>query len=103
MSVIRLGLAIPDLRLPRVYPCSAITGLRTTCGATPTSLYHRTCGVASHGADIWLCPVHAAVVASGGGICRECAVRGGVAPAHVYRIQMIPVRLPKISGTAIIR
>jgi hypothetical protein len=95
MAALSLGIAVADLGIPRAYPCTAITGLATTCGATPTSLYHRTCGVASHGTDIWLCPVHAALVAAGAAICRECAKRGGIAQARVYRIVTIPVRLPR--------
>ena len=106
-GVISLGLAVPDLGVPRAYPCNAFTGAdasaETICGATPTSLYHRTCGVDSHGRDIWLCPIHAAIVASGGASCHDCAIRGGISVARVYRVVMIPVRLPRISGTAIIR
>jgi len=90
-----LRLAVADLQIPRANPCSALITATTMCGATPASLYHRTCGVVSHGADIWLCPVHAAIVAAGAAMCRECAKRGGVAQARVYRIVMIPVRLPR--------
>jgi hypothetical protein len=95
MADISLGLYVPDLNVPRAEPCSALTGLTTMCGATPASLYHRTCGVASHGADIWLCPVHATLVAVGAAMCRMCADRGGVNAARVYRINMIPLRLPR--------
>jgi len=95
MAVLDLGLAIADLGIPRAEPCSALTTATAMCGATPTSLYHRTCGVASHGKDIWLCPVHAGLVAAGAAMCRECAGRGGIVAARVYRIVMIPVRLPK--------
>ena len=94
-----LSPAIPDLGIPRVELCSAMNG-RMICGATPTSIYHRTCGTFSHGSDIWLCPVHAAIVASGGAVCKECVRRGGVVPARIYRIIMIPVRLPKRYGEA---
>jgi hypothetical protein len=95
MAALELGLAVADLKIPRMEPCSALVAPRTECGATPASLYHRTCGVDSHGADIWLCPIHAALVAAGAAICRPCAERGGVAQACVYRIIMVPVRLPK--------
>jgi len=91
-----LGFAVPDLRLPRVEPCTAVVALSgAICGATPTSLYHRTCPVPSHGKDINLCPVHAALVASGFCMCRDCEIRGGVSQARIYRIVMLPVRLPK--------
>jgi hypothetical protein len=96
MSTHSLGLAVADLGIPRAYPCSAYVTAGSICGATPTSMYHRTCGVDSHGKDIWLCPVHAALVASGAASCHDCAIRGGVRQARVYRIVMIPVRLPKL-------
>lgn len=95
MAIIELGLAIPDLVVSRMEPCSTMTTAITLCGATPTSLYHRTCGVDSHGADINLCPVHAALVASGAAMCKACAARGGVSAARIYRINMVPVRLPR--------
>lgn len=95
-AAIPLGLAVPDLHVPRGWPCTAIVGpSAASCGATPASLYHRTCGTPSHGADIWLCPVHAAIVAAGAAMCRECEIRGAVVQARVYRIITIPVRLPK--------
>lgn len=87
-----IGLAVPDLKL-HWEPCTAITGPAISCGATPASLYYRTCGVASHGASVWLCPVHA-LLAPYGGICRECARRGGVVHVRVVRIVIEPVRLP---------
>jgi hypothetical protein len=95
MPTFQLGLAVADLEIPRAYPCSALTSINSICGATPTSMYHRTCGVDSHGEDIWLCPVHAALVAAGAAMCRRCAERGGIVQARVYRIVMIPVRLPR--------
>ena len=91
-----LGFAVPDLHVPRARPCTAIVGPSAgTCGATPASQYRRSCPVASHGKDIWLCPVHAAFVASGSCMCRDCEIRGGVSQARIYRIVMLPVRLPK--------
>ena len=33
-----------------------------SCGCTPSSLYRRECGIISHTREIWLCPVHAALV-----------------------------------------
>jgi hypothetical protein len=89
-----IGLAVPDLLVPRAEPCSAVTGAQSMCGATPTSRYHRSCGVPSHGEDIWLCPVHAAVVAAGGAMCRRCVENGGVVQAKIVRLVMLPVRLP---------
>lgn len=48
----------------------------------------------SHGADIWLCPVHAGLAAYGAATCRLCAERGGVVRVRVYRIAAEPIRLP---------
>lgn|SRR5215469_16771867 len=91
-----LGFAVPDLRLPRAEPCTAVVDAHgRQCGATPTAQYHRSCPVASHGKDIWLCPVHAALVAAGACNCRDCEIRGGISQARIYRIVMLPVRLPK--------
>ena len=92
---LRVGPAIPDLAIPRGNPCAAWTGPEATCGATPASLYHRTCGVISHGADIWLCPVHAGLAGSGMATCRLCAERGGRVRARIIRIATEPVRLPR--------
>jgi hypothetical protein len=78
MSVLQIGLAIADLGIARMWPCSAMTGPNLFCGATPCSKYLRRCGVESHARAIWLCPVHAALVAGGGSICKECAARGGI-------------------------
>ena len=86
LAVAGLELAIADLGIPRAEPCSALTGAVSMCGATPSSLYHRTCGVVSHGSDIWLCPVHAAIVATGAASCRDCLQRGGIVQARIYRI-----------------
>lgn len=89
-----IGLAVPDLKL-HWEPCTAVTGPEASCGATPASLYRRTCGVMSHGADIWLCPVHAGLAAYGAAICRLCAERGGAVRVRLYRIVAEPIRLPR--------
>lgn len=91
-----IGLAVPDLKL-HWEPCTARTGPDISCGATPSSMYYRTCGVESHGASVWLCPVHA-LLAPYGGVCRECASRGGVVPVRLVRIVTEPVRLSKTMG-----
>jgi hypothetical protein len=77
---------IPDLRVPRSYPCGALTAPETECGATPASLYRRGCGVLSHTREVWLCPVHASMAACGGAICRDCALRGGISPVFLIRL-----------------
>jgi hypothetical protein len=92
MATLHLGLAIADLKLPRMEPCSAVVAPRIECGATPASLYRRYCTVPSHERKIWLCPVHASVVASNGSICRDCAERGGVSPVMLIRLTE-PVRI----------
>ena len=89
-----LGLAIPDMRLPRMQPCSALIfpAKGIECAATPASKYRRFCSVATHKRIIWLCPVHAAMVVSGGTICRECAEHGGVEVVSLIRLSD-PIRL----------
>jgi len=84
-----------DLKVPRFPPCEAVVRPDTICGATPTAQYHRICVVISHCDQIWLCPVHAAIVSAGGAICRKCAVNGGIVPVRVSRVIMLPVRLPR--------
>lgn len=92
MAIVLVSPAIPDLTIPRSYPCSAIVAPETECGATPASLYSRACGVISHVRDIWLCPVHAAMAAGGLAICQECAKRGGMRPVMLVRLTE-PIRL----------
>jgi hypothetical protein len=82
-----LGLYVPSLEVPRAEPCEAYVGQEVICGATPASLFRKTCGVESHSRNIWLCPIHAAVVACGGATCHDCAIRGGVAP--IVRMYLI--------------
>jgi hypothetical protein len=91
--IFQVSPAIPDLRLARMYPCSAIIAPETECGATPASLYRRTCGVISHARNVWLCPVHAAIAACGGAMCQECARAGGIVTARLVRLSE-PVRMP---------
>jgi len=93
MATLELGLAVADLKIPRMEPCSALVAPRTECGATPASLYLRYCTVPSHERKIWLCPIHASVVAANGSICRECAAAGGVSPVMLFRLSE-PVRIP---------
>lgn len=94
MAIIDLGLVIPDLKIFATYPCSAVVAPRgVECGATPASLYKRYCTVPSHERIIWLCPVHASVVAANASICRECAAMGGVSPVMLFRLSE-PVRIP---------
>lgn len=99
MALLTLELAVPDLKVPRWNPCGALSGLNITCGATPSSQYIRMCGVAEHTVEIWLCPIHAAIVACGGAICHNCAVNGGVVPVRVYRVNYTPLRIgPRARG-----
>lgn len=93
MAVHLLHPVVPDLKIIRMEPCSALVAPDAGCGATPASLYRRTCGVAEHDREIWLCPVHAALAVSGGAICRECASRLGVVAVKLERLTE-PVRLP---------
>jgi hypothetical protein len=91
--VITAGLATFDLGIARMEPCGAVTGPAIACGATPASLYRKACGVPSHDAEVWLCPVHAAITATGGGACRDCAERGGVSAVSIRRLVLAPVRV----------
>ena len=85
---------VPDLRVARANPCGALNGKdETVCGATPASLYERSCGIPSHAREIWLCGIHAAIVACGGATCHDCARRGGVSKARIRRIDWTPLRL----------
>jgi hypothetical protein len=78
VAVHRLEFAAPDLKVPRMHPCEAGgTGPGAQrCGATPASLWHRSCGTPGHDRDVWLCGSHAALVTRGNGACRECLDRG---------------------------
>jgi hypothetical protein len=92
-GVIEIGLAIADLGIARMWPCSALVNPSEWCGATPASKYLRACGVESHDSVIWLCPIHAMLVVCGGAICKECAARGGIAVvAKIIRLSE-PVRV----------
>jgi hypothetical protein len=91
MTIHLLSPVIPDLGIPRGNPCSALTSPGTECGATPVSLYMRSCKTLSHTRKIWLCPVHAALAVSGGAICKECAERLGVSLVTLMRLTE-PVR-----------
>jgi hypothetical protein len=93
MAVHQIGIQVPDLKIPRMTPCSAITGPDTTCGATPVSLYQRYCTVPSHARKIWICPVHVMLAAANAATCRECAARGGSSPVLLQRLSG-PVRIP---------
>lgn len=66
--------AVPDLRVPRMHPCEA-KGLPPSgeqCGATPASLWERTCQH-GHRREVRLCGSHAAGMTCGGlGACQEC-------------------------------
>ena len=86
MPVIILSPAIPDLKVFRAYPCSAIVAPDTGCGATPANLYRIGCGVLSHTREVWLCPTHATMAAVGGAICKACAARGGIAQVSIQLI-----------------
>lgn len=92
MAVHQIGLAVPNLGLPRIEPCSAIVAPETRCGGNPTSLYQRVCGVIGHDRNVWLCPVHAALAACGMAICSECAARGGSTPVILLRLTE-PIRI----------
>jgi hypothetical protein len=93
MATWQLGIAVPDLLVPRMYPCSAIIDqFGSICGATPTSMYRRLCLEETHTSDIWLCPIHAAMTVSQMTICKLCAQRGGINLVTIIRLTE-PVRL----------
>lgn len=92
MTVLQISPAIPSLGIPRGHPCSAAISVEDECGATPASLYRRSCGVLSHTRQVWLCPVHATMAGMGNAICRECIRRGGISLVRLERLSM-PVRL----------
>jgi len=92
--VYEISISLADLRVPRMRPCSAETNmLGLLCGATPTSLYRRTCDVPSHDEKVWLCPVHAMIVICGAAICKHCAERGGVTGITTIERLSMPVRI----------
>jgi hypothetical protein len=99
MPSLILSPAIFDLRIPRMNPCSAKVSPVVECGATPSSLYRVYCLVPSHEREVWLCPVHAAISACGGSICRVCADNGGIGIARLYRVS----ELVRITGHSVIR
>jgi hypothetical protein len=80
MTIFTISPVVPDLKVVRAYPCSAIVDVGVECGATPAALYQRYCGVVGHDRKIWLCPIHATIAACGGAICQECAKAGGLVP-----------------------
>jgi hypothetical protein len=86
VAILEISLAIPDLKVIRAHPCSALVNVGVTCGATPSSKYLRQCGTVSHSRLIWLCPVHAALAVSGGAICKECALRLGISRVTLHRL-----------------
>jgi hypothetical protein len=87
MTIFEISPLIPDLHVPRAYPCGAIVAPPAFhCGATPASLYLRVCGVAGHEQKVWLCPIHATMATHGAALCRECAKRGGITPVVLYRL-----------------
>jgi hypothetical protein len=94
MPTLDIRLAIPDLNVPRMQPCSAVVAPRIECGATPASLYRRYCTVPSHERIIWLCAVHASVVVCNASVCRECADVGGVSPVLIVRLSE-PLRISR--------
>ena len=94
MAKLEISVAIANLRIARMHPCAAVVDATgTLCGATPASLYRRTCGVASHDDNTWLCPVHAGMVATGMAICRRCADRGGVTGIATIERLTEPIRI----------
>jgi hypothetical protein len=88
--LLELEPVVPDLRVPRAHPCSALReSTRRECGVTPAQLYRVTCAH-RHSRDVWLCGVDAAVTskaaASGMAACRECASRGHRCPAALVTV-----------------
>jgi len=88
----RLGIFVPDLKVPRAEPCEAFSGGGNICGATPASLYRKSCGVPSHTRHVWLCGTHANMISCGAGSCHDCAIRFGVARVYIFRVSE-PLRL----------
>jgi len=92
MTIIPVSPLVPDLRVYRAHPCSAVTAPDTECGATPANLYRLGCGVLTHTREVWLCGVHATMAAIGGAICRECAQQGGITPVTIIVLLTEPIR-----------
>jgi hypothetical protein len=81
---------IPDLKVPRMHPCQA-TGIgpgATGCGATPASAWLRWC-FNGHTRDVWLCGVHAKMIAAGMSACADCASRGVASAAWIKPVDLL--------------
>lgn len=89
MAVHELAPAIPDLAEPRMAPCQAAgIGTGAVCGATPASLWRRTCANA-HERDCWLCGIHAKMTAAGMARCDDCARRGVICAAALEPVDLL--------------
>jgi len=79
-----------DAKVPRARPCQAggIGAHAQVCGATPASLWERSCAN-GHVREVWLCGSHAVLIAKHLGQCRECADRGVTCAAVIRPLDLI--------------
>lgn len=95
MAVDLIAPAIPDLSVPRAFPCTAWSGDgKTQCGATPADRWWVICQhCPPEQRD--LCAVHAAMARAMNGTCRRCATLGARAhPCPVAVVASTPARAP---------
>lgn len=86
MTTWPLHIAVPNLLVPRMNPCSGLIGKDVTCQATPASLYRRYCREETHTEDVWLCPIHATMAFTQMAVCKRCAARGGASYVKLIRL-----------------
>jgi hypothetical protein len=86
MTTWQISIAVPNLMVPRMSPCSGRIGRGVLCGATPTSLYRRHCREETHTEDVWLCPIHATMAVTLMAVCKRCADRGGASYVKLIRL-----------------
>jgi hypothetical protein len=91
MAVHQVEPSWPTLDVPRMHPCEAagVGPGAVTCGATPASLWERSCGTPSHTREARLCGSHAAMTILGLVGCRECLARGAVAAVTLRPLEIL--------------
>lgn len=90
MDVITLDFKAPSLDVSRMFPCVAggIGPFATTCGATPASLWRRTCRN-KHEALVRLCGNHALLIARAHGMCRVCSDHGFAVAITIEPVEIL--------------
>lgn len=90
MAILTVEPLWPSLDVPRAHPCEAAgTGPGAQmCGATPASLWRRSCPN-RHSRDARLCGSHAALAVTGLVACAECAARGVASAAMLEPLDLI--------------